>query len=336
MRPSIACVITTNNRPEFLKEALESVAGQRRQPDAIIVSDSQPVSRTPEILQLFEGRFVKVLYHHWKTPATPYANVKCAFGLAEADYIAWLHDDDLWEPDHLLDCEHAIIANPEAWLYFSQAMSFGFTDAHVIAPPFFGDVHEATHEPAGSDVCRWLTGFGVACSSVVFRRQALESIRCFWKAKTGAIDYLWWVQMATMGGFVYNPRLGSRYRIHGGNETNTVLSGRGGAASMRYACRAISTLTLRQSLLAPSELEGYLLTCPDIDAVAGVIFSLSSFGCDASLRKSVLKVANHRRDELGACRSRHTRIAARLGWWYFPCADLLDRAMGRWWPGEVI
>lgn len=97
--PQVSVVVRTRNRPWYLRQALEGLAGQTfRAFEALVVNDGgQDVSG---VLAEFEGR---VPYRYF--PLQP-GQGRCAaanHALAEArgKYVSYLDDDDLFFPDHL-------------------------------------------------------------------------------------------------------------------------------------------------------------------------------------------------------------------------------------------
>lgn len=80
---TIAAIVTSLPTPErqpLLAEALESVYSQTRPPDDCVVG-------------LDFGRMGEV------------ANFNRLIGQTDSEWIAWLHDDDVWLPEHLAVCE---------------------------------------------------------------------------------------------------------------------------------------------------------------------------------------------------------------------------------------
>jgi glycosyltransferase involved in cell wall biosynthesis len=80
---TIAVIVTSLPTPErqpLLAEALDSVYAQTRQPDDCVVG-------------LDFGRMSEI------------ANFNRLIAQTDSEWIAFLHDDDLWHPDHLAVCE---------------------------------------------------------------------------------------------------------------------------------------------------------------------------------------------------------------------------------------
>ena len=117
--PSISVVIPTRDRPELLRDALRSVAAQRLAPLEVRIADDgeHPLPR------------------EFATPGPPeHVVVRVGEGLlaaarnrgsegARGDVLAFLDDDDRWQPDHMAGLA-AVFSDP--------AVEFAWRDCAVI------------------------------------------------------------------------------------------------------------------------------------------------------------------------------------------------------------
>ena len=99
----ISCIIPTHNRGDYLKEALNSVICQTREPDEIIVVNNG--EQRVDLVGL-ESESIKIFN------IVPHAGASQArnFGasVAAGDYLAFLDDDDMWGKDYVLNVYNAI------------------------------------------------------------------------------------------------------------------------------------------------------------------------------------------------------------------------------------
>ncbi|MCZ8528423.1 glycosyltransferase family 2 protein [Alteromonas sp. PRIM-21] len=95
----ISVVITTYNRPHFLKEALVGVSQQTLAPCEVIIIDDCSTEPYDEIFPIIESIQAKYL----KQKSGIGANAARNIGISEAtgDVIAFLDDDDVWLPFYL-------------------------------------------------------------------------------------------------------------------------------------------------------------------------------------------------------------------------------------------
>lgn len=93
--PLFSVILTTHNRPAFLREALNSVLGQTLDDfECIVVDDcSEPPASVPD-----DGRFRLVRLE----PARGCAGARNAgIEVANGSYLTFLDDDDIYLPEHL-------------------------------------------------------------------------------------------------------------------------------------------------------------------------------------------------------------------------------------------
>ncbi len=94
---SVSVVIPTHNRAPMLREALESVLNQSRQPDEILVVDDGSTDLTREAVRCF-GTSIRYL----KIPNSGVSSARNkGWRSACGDWVAFLDSDDLWLPRKL-------------------------------------------------------------------------------------------------------------------------------------------------------------------------------------------------------------------------------------------
>ena len=97
--PSVSVIITTHNRPDYLKESLAAVLKQTVMPKEVFVIDDGSSVSYEEVLSLFPSdQFTYV-----KVPVASGANAARNLGISKStsDIIAFLDDDDVWDNDYL-------------------------------------------------------------------------------------------------------------------------------------------------------------------------------------------------------------------------------------------
>jgi len=102
----IAAIITTRNRPTFLRRALYSVAQQRYQPAEVIVVDDASDYDVARLLRSspISVRLIRLPEHRG---ASGTRNIGAA--AARSSVLAFLDDDDEWLPDYLERVAHAFL-----------------------------------------------------------------------------------------------------------------------------------------------------------------------------------------------------------------------------------
>ena len=103
---TISVLIPAYNCQATIRETLDSVLAQTRQPDEILVMDDGSTDQTPAILEFYKPR-VQVLRQENQGVA---AARNSLLERAQGDLLAWLDSDDVWHP-HCLDIQSRSSAN---------------------------------------------------------------------------------------------------------------------------------------------------------------------------------------------------------------------------------
>jgi len=100
--PAVSVVLCTYNGARYLREQLESISRQSRQPAELIICDDCSEDSTVSILREFtaEARFPVHIFENPRRLGST-ANFDKAIGLASGEFIALCDQDDLWFPDKL-------------------------------------------------------------------------------------------------------------------------------------------------------------------------------------------------------------------------------------------
>jgi glycosyltransferase involved in cell wall biosynthesis len=111
-RPLVSVIIPTCDRPlEFLLKAIASARAQSLAPHEILVVDNgnTPVSAS----ELPEG----VSFYRLKPRVGPSRARNFGAAMALGEYLAFLDDDDWWEPDFLSEAHQALVAGGVRCVY---------------------------------------------------------------------------------------------------------------------------------------------------------------------------------------------------------------------------
>jgi glycosyltransferase involved in cell wall biosynthesis len=221
--PLVSVVMPTYNRPGYLGEAIASALRQTYHNIEILVRDNASTDETRKVVQSFSDP--RIHYRRHAENVGPTENVIGGCREARGDFIANLHDDDVWEPDFLEKMVPPLQQNSDASIAFSDHY---IIDANGVIDP--ARTHRNTH--------RWkrhLLKPGLHCPlhhlalvdksiplsmAAVVRRSAIDwsdipnlpSCYDFW------LTYL--VCRDGQAGYYVPERL-TRYRVHPGSETAT-------------------------------------------------------------------------------------------------------------------
>jgi glycosyltransferase involved in cell wall biosynthesis len=98
VEPLVSICIPTCDRPELLRQALESCFVQTYRPLEIVIGDDSEGSETEASVEAFRGRHVPIAYRRNQPPQGQAGNVNELFRRARGARLILLHDDDLLLP----------------------------------------------------------------------------------------------------------------------------------------------------------------------------------------------------------------------------------------------
>jgi glycosyltransferase involved in cell wall biosynthesis len=219
--PLVSIVLPTYNRPDYLREALTSALRQTYQNFEVLVCDNASTEETRRVVQSFTDP--RIRYHRRAENLGQTENVIRGCRESKGEYIANLHDDDMWEPAFLEKlvpplrensaaaisfCDHYII---DAGGKIDPARTHRNTHRwkrHLLSPGLHGPLHRIA-----------LIDKSIPLSmAAVMRRSAIDwsdipnlpSCYDFW------LTYL--VCREGQAGYYVPERL-TRYRVHASSET---------------------------------------------------------------------------------------------------------------------
>lgn len=120
-KPSLSVALCTYQGERYLQEQLDSIAGQTRQPDELVICDDRSTDGTAEILERFQShvRFpVKLHVNEKRLGSTK--NFEKAIVLCEGDIIFLGDQDDVWHPEKLSALSAVFTASPNIGAAFSD------------------------------------------------------------------------------------------------------------------------------------------------------------------------------------------------------------------------
>jgi glycosyltransferase involved in cell wall biosynthesis len=205
--PTVAVVVGAYQSERWIAEALDSILGQTRPPDEVVVVDDGSTDGTAAVLERYADRIRIVRQPNGGCPAAHNRGIR----EARSDFVALCGADDIWEPQKLEWQLEAIRTHPEADVFFGHALLFDRVVGEHARPPGSGllDI-DAFREALYRANC-------VCAPSVVIRRSRFQELGPFIE-NFGADDYEYWFRCLRAGvRFYYDPRPLLRWRQHGEN-----------------------------------------------------------------------------------------------------------------------
>jgi glycosyltransferase involved in cell wall biosynthesis len=124
MARSVSICVPTYNRPELVREAVESALNQTYADIEVVVSDDSPDDRTEHALtDLIGARQIR--YVRNKAALRQARNVNQLFDLANGEFLVLLHDDDLLLPDAVSALVDCFVVDPAITAAFGKQYLIG-------------------------------------------------------------------------------------------------------------------------------------------------------------------------------------------------------------------
>jgi glycosyltransferase involved in cell wall biosynthesis len=215
----LTVVLPSYNGACYLSEALESLCRQDHEGFSVIAVDDGSTDGTLDILDEYSGRLPLRIIRR-KHEGNWLANTNRGMELAEGKYVAWLHQDDRWEPSRVGTLKRLFQQFPDAPLLFHPSW---YIDAHgrrlgTWRCPFANRITELDKDTVRR---RLLVQDFLCASALVFRRDVIDEIGLadedLWY--TGDWDY--WLKLMGVGNPVYYPHPLTSFRIHSFSQTNS-------------------------------------------------------------------------------------------------------------------
>jgi glycosyltransferase involved in cell wall biosynthesis len=205
----VSVVIPTRNRPEMLGAAIDSVLAQTFTDYEIVVvvngPDNPSTPKTSEVATLTGCRIVR----------TERAGIAVALNAgieaARGEWIAFLDDDDLWEPNRIED-ELQVADATAADVIFCNIVKFDET-RNVLEPPL--------RPPASMSVAEAMTlkNYGGGCSPAMAKRAAILDVGGF-DEKLNSPDWDLWMRLAWRYRVAWDDAYLVKVREHPENSSN--------------------------------------------------------------------------------------------------------------------
>ncbi|HEX5031173.1 MAG TPA: glycosyltransferase family 2 protein [Tepidiformaceae bacterium] len=201
---SVSVVLPTRDRPEFLLEALGTVARQTHlEIELVLVRDGGAPLSDEARAAVDALEFPALLEERADGEGLAQARNR-GLARARADVVAFLDDDDLWEPDHVKRLADAFDRDVETVVAYSDAWVVGEDGGtRTLAVPFDLGVFGRN-------------GF-IPPSAFAARRSAFAEYGEFDASMPYSEDWDWLLRVAHRGGKIVRvPGATATIRIHGG------------------------------------------------------------------------------------------------------------------------
>jgi glycosyltransferase involved in cell wall biosynthesis len=217
-KPWLSIVMPVHRGEAWVGAALESVAKQADDGIELLFIDSSPDSASAKVARHYSDRLR--INIHAQSPILPWqAKTNFGVGIAGADHICWLHQDDLWLPGRADAVRRWIDDAPQAALHLAPSAIIDATGESlgIWRCPFSSEGkigRERLFE-------RLLVQNFISAPAPLFRKDA-------WMRTGGMDEALWytpdwdiWLKLAQQGAVVHHKQLTTAFRVHGSSQTVT-------------------------------------------------------------------------------------------------------------------
>jgi glycosyltransferase involved in cell wall biosynthesis len=209
--PLVSVVIPVYNGEPFIAECLLSVYRQTYRSIEVIIVDDGSTDRSLAIIEQFAGGKKIIRQQNKDVCHARNAGIRAASG----DFIAFLDQDDLWQPDKLEKQAAVFQKNPEVDLVFTDLIKFFPSGKRHHAADKDRLARSLTDENLFDTLVRKNV---LMPSAVMVRRASIVAAGLFDEQFKTCGDYELWLRMAALGmKFFYLPEALTLYRYHGAN-----------------------------------------------------------------------------------------------------------------------
>ena len=122
--PKVSVILTSLNHGKYLREAIDSVLDQTFSDFELIIWDDASIDDSWDIIQSYKDSRI-VTYRNKKRRRGIYGINKAISEVAQGEYIAIHHSDDVWEPEKLEQQVTFLDSHQEFGAVFTNALAIG-------------------------------------------------------------------------------------------------------------------------------------------------------------------------------------------------------------------
>ena len=231
--PLVSIVIPTFERPHYFRLALESVLAQTYRNLDIFITDNSHNTETAEMMRCDFSDDPRIHYEHHPSYGAPENWTRArSYDNADAHYVNWLMDDDLFLPDKIAVMMDCFFAHPDLSLVTSYRELID-ADGNKLPDlpetrPIAQELTKFSGETIGENLLIHLTNFiGEPTTALLKKKFMLDGHDLGFSGREGKYlisDFPTWLCMLSQSNMMYFPRPLSQFRLHGGNEQLSVQS----------------------------------------------------------------------------------------------------------------
>ena len=219
--PKVSVILTSFNHAKYLREAIDSALNQTFTDFELIIWDDASSDDSWEIIQGYQDPRIKAFRNDVQRRGI-YGINKAISEVAQGEYIAIHHSDDVWEPEKLEKQVAFLDSHADIGAVFTNALAIDeesapFKDEGHFYFKVFDQPNRSRHE--------WLRHFfekgnALCHPSVLIRKQCYEDCGLYRYGLGQLGDFDMWVRLALQYEIYVLPEKLVRFRVRE-NEANT-------------------------------------------------------------------------------------------------------------------
>lgn len=216
-------IVPTYNRSEYLRIALQAILSSTAQWRKTIILNNASTDNTLEIIEeikvQFPERTIEVVTNEVNVGNTN--NFKLTQQIAENEYTAVFHDDDVIHPEYIERAMVALLNNPNA-VHASGGAAAMYNCSSDNWVPLAGDyVLYPGKDNAYFQLLLCRLNF---CTSI-YKTSAYKASTYFPEKYGKLHDNIFLAELGNYGDCLYFPEICVRWRQHAGSDSNTLTTG---------------------------------------------------------------------------------------------------------------
>ena len=225
--PLVSIIIPTFERPHYFRLALESVLAQTYRNLDIFITDNSHNTETADMMRRDFSSDPRIHYEHHPSYGL-YENWACArsYDNADARYVNWLMDDDLFLPDKIAVMMDCFFAHPDLSLVTSYRECIDKNGNKLpdlpATTPLTKEITKFSGEAIGKNILVSLKNFiGEPTTALIRKSFLLHGHDLGFSGKEGKYltsDFPTWLRLLRQGDMIYIPTPLSKFRMHPGND----------------------------------------------------------------------------------------------------------------------
>jgi glycosyltransferase involved in cell wall biosynthesis len=198
--PVISVVIPAYNAAQYIERTINSVLLQSFSEFEIIVVNDGSTDNTIVILDDIADPRIKVVQQDNAGVSAARNN---GVQQAVAKYIYFLDADDIIAPDALTRCWQTLSQSPEMVAVYGESLTF--IDDKQVESLLSATPHVMAKRPEGQIVKDLLKQNFICTGAIMVRKTAIKQLNGFSRKLKLGEDWVFWIELATLGRFVYLP-----------------------------------------------------------------------------------------------------------------------------------